>query len=47
MTVTSALGFGELAPIAQPPEEARTPRRDCYAKAHRLPSHISKMVLVS
>ena len=27
-----------------PPEEARTPRRDCYAKDHRDPNHISKTV---
>ena len=27
-----------------PPEEARTPRKDRCAKAHRGPSHISKTV---
>ena len=25
-----------------PPEEARTPRKDRYAKNHRAPNHISK-----
>ena len=28
-----------------PPEEARTPRKDRYAKNHRAPNHISKTVL--
>ena len=46
VTVRAALNLlGASSRDSGPPGEARTPRKDCCAKDHTAPNHISKMVL--